>query len=115
MPVILTELKKSADHIDPQEIERARQQIRAQLLMGQESPAARAGQIARQMMLHGRVIPNTEMMERLAGIDSQRLTDLAGRLFFATRPTLSAIGPLDELAPLSDVTAALSAEPMAVT
>ena len=115
MPVILTELKKSADHIDPQEIERARAQIRAQLLMGQESPAARAGQLARQMMLHGRVIPNAEMMERLAGIDSQRLTDLAGRLFFGTRPTLSAIGPLDELAPLGDVTAALSAEPMTVS
>jgi hypothetical protein len=33
--------------------------------MGQESPAARAGQIARQMMLYGRPIPNPEMMERL--------------------------------------------------
>src|SRR6187401_1105510 len=45
VPVIIEELHKSAAKIDQKEIERARAQIRAQLLMGQESPAARAGQI----------------------------------------------------------------------
>jgi predicted Zn-dependent peptidase len=76
--------------------------------MGQESPAARAGQIARQMMLYGRPIPNEEMMERLEGITTTRLTDLAGRLFFDTVPTLSAVGPIEQLAPISDISAALS-------
>ncbi|MGO8134289.1 hypothetical protein ACC730_37715, partial [Rhizobium ruizarguesonis] len=66
--------------IHQKEIERARAQIRAQLLMGAESPAARDGQIARQMMLYGRPIYNPEMMERLEGITIERLTDLAGRL-----------------------------------
>lgn len=108
MPVIIEELRKSSDAIDQQEIERARAQIRAQMLMGQESPAARAGQIARQMMLYGRIIPNNELMERLAGITTQRLTDLAGRLFFDTVPTLSAIGPLEQLAPMEDIIASLS-------
>ncbi|MDO1581332.1 M16 family metallopeptidase [Rhizobium oryzicola] len=108
VPVIIDELRKVADYVDEQEIERARAQIRAQLLMGQESPAARAGQLARQMILYGRVIPNGEMMERLQGITPQRLTDLAGRLFFDTVPTLSAIGPVEHLAPMSDITAALS-------
>ena len=86
MPVIIDELRKSSMNIEQQEIDRARAQIRAQLLMGQESPAARAGQIARQMMLYGRPIPNEELMERLSGITVERLTDLAGRLFFDTRP-----------------------------
>lgn len=108
VPVIIDELRKSSEVIHQQEIDRARAQIRAQLLMGQESPAARAGQIARQMILYGRIIPNKEMMERLEGITTQRLTDLAGRLFFDTVPTLSAIGPVEKLAPLSDITAALS-------
>ncbi len=80
-------LRKSSDKIEQQEIDRARAQIRAQLLMGQESPAARAGQIARQMMLYGRPIPNEELMERLSGITIERLTDLAGRLFFDATPT----------------------------
>lgn len=108
VPVIIDELHKSAAHIDQKEIERARAQIRAQLLMGQESPAARAGQIARQMMLYGRPISNPEMMERLEGITVERLTDLAGRLFFDTVPTLSAIGPLEHLAPMEDIAASLS-------
>jgi predicted Zn-dependent peptidase len=108
LPVIVEELRKSSHNIETQEIERARAQIRAQLLMGQESPAARAGQIARQMMLYGRPIPNPEMMERLEGITVERLTDLAGRLFFDTVPTLSAIGPLEQLAPMEDIVASLS-------
>ncbi|MGO4440235.1 M16 family metallopeptidase [Rhizobium sp. RAF56] len=108
LPVIVDELRKSSHTIEQQEIERARAQIRAQLLMGQESPAARAGQIARQMMLYGRAIPNQEMMERLEGITIERLTDLAGRLFFDTIPTLSAIGPLEQLAPMEDITASLA-------
>jgi predicted Zn-dependent peptidase len=109
VPVIIGELHKSASNIDQKEIERARAQIRAQLLMGQESPAARAGQVARQMMLYGRPISNPEMMERLEGITVERLTDLAGRLFYDTVPTLSAIGPLEQLAPMEDITASLSA------
>ncbi|OLP54439.1 peptidase M16 [Rhizobium rhizosphaerae] len=109
MPVILEELRKSAMSIDQQEIDRARAQIRAQLLMGQESPAARAGQIARQMMLYGRPIPNEELVERLSGITVERLTDLAGRLFFDTVPTLSAIGPVESLMPMNDILGGLAA------
>ena len=108
VPVIIEELRKASKTIDQQEIDRSRAQIRAQLLMGQESPAARAGQIARQMMLYGRPISNQEMMERLEGITTERLTDLAGRLFFDTVPTLSAIGPLEQLAPMDEIAAALS-------
>jgi predicted Zn-dependent peptidase len=114
LPVIVGELRKSSHNIEEQEIQRARAQIRAQLLMGQESPAARAGQIARQMMLYGRPIPNPEMMERLEGITIERLTDLAGRLFFDTVPTLSAIGPLEQLAPMEDIVTSLSLPETAV-
>jgi predicted Zn-dependent peptidase len=60
------------------------------------------------MMLYGRPIPNDEMMKRLQDITCERLTDLAGRLFFETVPTLSAIGPLEKLASLTDITSALS-------
>ncbi len=104
MPVIIDELRKSSEDIHQYEIDRARAQIRAQLLMGQESPAARAGQIARQMMLYGRPISNTELMERLTGITTERLTDLAGRLFFDTVPRpCSAIGPVDQLASMDEI------------
>ena len=108
VPVIIEELRNASVRIDQAEIDRARAQIRSQLLMGQESPAARAGQLARQMMLYGRNIPNAEMMERLANITTERLTDLSGRLFFDTVPTLSAIGPLEQLPPMDEIVGALS-------
>lgn len=109
IPVIIDELRKVADNVDVSEIERARAQFRAGLLMAHESPAARASQIARQMLLFGRPIPNEELMDRLANITPQRLTDLSGRLFFDTPITMSAVGPLDKLQPLPEIAAALSA------
>ncbi|QQM31800.1 insulinase family protein [Martelella lutilitoris] len=110
VPVIINELREAAERVDPTEIERARAQIRAQLLMGQESAAARAGQIARQVMLWGRPIPNEEMMMRIENITPKRLTDLAGRAFYNARPTLSAVGPIEQLAPLEDIVDGLSFE-----
>ena len=106
--VIIDELCKVADHVDNSEIERAWTQFRAGLLMAHESPTARASQIARQMLLFGRPIPNEELMDRLANITPQRLTDLSGRLFFDTPITLSAVGPLARLLPLNEIATALS-------
>eukprot|EP00521_Asterionellopsis_glacialis_P002618 CAMPEP_0195248120 /NCGR_PEP_ID=MMETSP0706-20130129/1358_1 /TAXON_ID=33640 /ORGANISM="Asterionellopsis glacialis, Strain CCMP134" /LENGTH=430 /DNA_ID=CAMNT_0040299725 /DNA_START=170 /DNA_END=1462 /DNA_ORIENTATION=- len=107
VPVVMTELAKIAENIDQQEIDRARAQIRSGLLMTHESPAARAGQLARQMMLFGRLISNEELMERLENINTDRLTDLAGRLFFGEKITLSAVGPIDQLASLEEMEAQL--------
>jgi predicted Zn-dependent peptidase len=112
MPVIVNELKKASENIRQEEIDRARAQIRAQLLMGQESPAARAGQIARQMMLYGRPIPNNELMQRLSDITTDRLTDLSGRLFFNNTPTLSAIGPVNDLTPYEEIAQSLASAPV---
>ncbi|MDF1608561.1 pitrilysin family protein [Hoeflea sp. YIM 152468] len=103
VPVILSELAKTADGVEEQEINRSRAQVRSGLLMAQESPAARASQIARQMLLFGRPVSNEELMERLANLTPQRLSELAGRLFFDTPITVSAIGPVDNLLSISDM------------
>ncbi len=108
MPVIFDELSKVADHVDVSEINRSRAQTRAALLMSQESPAARASQIARQMLLFGRPVSNAELMERLDAITPDRLTDLAGRLFFETPLTVSAVGPVTPLMDGDTMKAALS-------
>lgn len=108
IPVILSELAKAAEGVDEQEINRSRAQVRSGLLMSQESPAARASQIARQMLLFGRPVSNTELMERLENITPERLSDLAERLFFNTPVTVSAIGPVSNLMPVKDMTDSLA-------
>ena len=97
VPVIVEELKRAGEDISDEEAARSRAQMRAGLLMAQESPGARASQIGRQVLLFGRVMTNDEMLERLSAIDATRLRDLAGRMFQNTPLTLSSVGPVSHL------------------
>ena len=63
VPVIISELQKTGEHIDQSELDRARAQYRAGLIMSAESCASRASQIARQLLLFGRPIGKDELME----------------------------------------------------
>ncbi len=108
--VIVEELQRVSEDIVQEELDRARAQIRSGLLMAQESPASRAGQIARQILLFGRQIPNEELMERLDAISVDRIQDLAGRLFQESKPTLSAVGPVGPLPKLDEISTMLGIE-----
>lgn len=108
--VILAELERAGQSIDQQELDRARAQYRAGLVMSGESPASRASQIARQLMLFGRPVPMEELVDRLSKLTVERLADLAGRVF-STRPTLASIGPIEGLTAFDAVERALPAAP----
>ena len=97
VPVMIEELRKTGDRIDQSELDRARAQYRAGLIMSAESAASRASQIARQILLFGRPIPKEELMQRLNALTVERLTDLSARMF-STRPTVAGIGPIGSLA-----------------
>lgn len=109
VPVILQELKRAGEAVDQDELDRARAQIRAGLLMSMESPASRAGQIARQILLFGRTISNEELMERLGALTVERLRDLASRLFTDNVPTIGAIGPVKNVPTQSEIAGVLGA------
>jgi predicted Zn-dependent peptidase len=108
MSVMLDELRRAADDIGEVEVERARAQFRASLLMSGESAPSRAGQIARQILLFGRPIPSEELLDRLDKITVERLRDLANRLFTTSPPTVSAIGPVDRLVDIDAIRAQLA-------
>ena len=95
MPVVIGELERAAHKIDEKELQRARAQLRAGLLMALESPAARAGQIARQLLLFGRPIPVDELVEKIESISVDNIRDLAARLFTGSNPTLAAVGAIN--------------------
>ena len=107
VPVIIDELQKAGENILQEELDRARAQYRAGLIMSAESPASRASQIARQLLLFGRPIAKEELMERLSALTIERLTDLSSRLF-STKPTLTAVGPVGTLAPYESILDSLS-------
>jgi predicted Zn-dependent peptidase len=92
MPVMLGELERAAHDIDERELDRARAQLRAGLLMTLESPAARAGQIARQILLFGRLIPVDELVARINAITVANVRSLAEDIFTGSKPTVAAVG-----------------------
>ncbi|MAY66839.1 MAG: peptidase M16 [Rhodospirillaceae bacterium] len=96
MPLIADELNKVRQSVDEQEVARARAQLKASILMSLESTSSRCEQLARQMLIYGRPIPAEEIVAKVDAVTVADVVRVAERLF-ATKPTLSAIGPLANL------------------
>lgn len=98
LPVVLDELRKATETITQDEVVRVRNQIRAGLLMSLESPSSRAGQLARQQILWGRVIPLQETVDRINRITVERVKQVAEQIFASDRLSLASVGPVEKLA-----------------
>ena len=93
MRVVVGEITAAADTLSETEVARAKAQMKAGLLMALESSGARAEQLARQMLIHGRAIPIDEIVEKIEAVtvDSARK---AGRdLVARSRPAVAVLGP----------------------
>jgi len=97
IPVIVDELRRATESITDEEVVRVRNQIRAGLLMSLESPSSRAGQLARQQILWGRVIPLQETVERINRITADRVKQVASQIFSNPRISLAGVGPVEAL------------------
>ena len=94
VPVICDEVAKLTQGIGADEVDRARAQIKASLLMSLESPSARCEQIARHMLIYGRPLPADEIIEKIDAVDADAMTEAARRLIEDGRPTVTALGPV---------------------
>ena len=93
MPVLCDEIRRLVDSLDESEILRARNQHKAATLMSLESTGARAEQIGEQVLIYGRPIPVSEIVQRIEAVDAMAVARVARRIF-SGRPSLAAIGPL---------------------
>jgi predicted Zn-dependent peptidase len=105
--VIADELARARDDVSEEELNRARAQVKAGLLMGRESTGARAEQLAQQLMIFGRPLPVAEIVAELEAVDRARLMRVAERLT-SSPPAFAALGPVDGLGPLGELARALS-------
>ncbi|MEM1044491.1 MAG: pitrilysin family protein [Pseudomonadota bacterium] len=99
MAVILDEIERAIDGFEQHELDRAKAQLRAGLMMALESPSARAGTLARQILLYGRAIPREEIIERIDSLSLDDVRTCAAGLVTGSQPTLAAIGPVEGLRP----------------
>ena len=93
MRVVIEQTAAATEALDETEVNRAKAQMKAGLLMALESSEARVGQLARQMLAYGRPIPLDEIVAKVDAVtvDSARA---AGRaLIRRSPPAVAALGP----------------------
>jgi len=98
VPVVFGQMEEIALKLEEDEVQRARNQMKAGLLMSLESTSARSEQLAQQLLVFGRPIPSDEITARIEAVDAATVRRVAGRVAAGT-PTCAAIGPIGQLEP----------------
>ena len=76
------------------ELQRAKVQLKASMLMGLESSSSSAEIIARQLLIFNRVIPVKEMVSRIENVTLDDVQNIAQTIFSST-PTYTLVGDID--------------------
>ena len=80
----------------PDELDRAREQAKANILMGLESTQARMSHMGTSELLFGHVSSTDEILERYDAVTAGNLRALAGEIVDFSRASLSAVGRIGD-------------------
>lgn len=95
MPVVCEEIRKVCnDKITEKELQRAKTQLKASMLMALESSSSTAEVFARQMLIFNRIIPVEEMVDRINRITTDDIRAVASEIF-SSKPTYTLVGDVD--------------------
>ncbi len=103
------EIRRVARDVGEAEVARARAQMKAGLLMGLESPSARAERLARLLAIFGRVPGLDETVARIEAVDRVALADYAARLAGQGQAALALYGPAERAPGLAELQDRLAA------
>ena len=84
-------LAETADTLTQAELDRARAQAKAGLLMGLESVATRADHLARSLQIHGRIVPPAETIGLLNAVTVEQAR-AAGQAALSGGEALATVG-----------------------
>ncbi len=91
--VVTREMRRSAEVVaDSSEVDRAKAQLKAGLLISLESSSARAEQMARQLLVYGRLLSPRELIERVDAVSPAALTDFARGMLVGHTPSVTVVG-----------------------
>jgi predicted Zn-dependent peptidase len=97
MRVVVDQLAAAAESIDHKEVQRAKAQMKAGLLMALESSSTRAEQLARQMLAYRRPIPIDEIVAKVDAVTVESARAAGRALIARGAPAVAALGPADGL------------------
>jgi predicted Zn-dependent peptidase len=104
LDVLADEALKTTSGITREELNRARAQFRAGLLMSLESTDSRSERLARQIQTWGRPLTLDEVMDKINAVDEAAVERVAKRIFKG-KPTVAALGPIGKLGSFDGVKA----------
>ena len=102
VPVMCDEIVGVTARVEDIEVERARAQLKASILMSLESTSSRCELLARQMVIYGRPMPVAEVVDKVVAVTAADVVRVARRLF-ATPPTVAVLGPLAKAPGYDDI------------
>jgi len=94
LDLIQIECERIGKHsVTDQELERAKNQIRGALVLGQESMSNRMSRLAKSELYFGRIIRLDEIISAITNVSRDDVAAVASQLFSGSRFALAAIGP----------------------
>jgi predicted Zn-dependent peptidase len=93
MRVVIDQIANATETLKEAEINRAKAQMKAGLLMALESSEARIGQLARQMIAYGRPVPLEEIVAKIEAVTVESARAAGRALVERGRPAIAALGP----------------------
>ena len=103
------EMRRAAEDMSVEEIARARAQLKAGMLMGLESPAARAERLARQLAIWDRVPPLEETVARIDAVTRDVARGFAETIAKSGAAALALYGPVSGAPSVEDMAGRLAA------
>ena len=96
IPVMCDEIKSVMGKVSAQELERAKAQMRAGILMGRESMMSRADHQAKYAIYFNEVPDVEKIIGKINAVGEQDIARVAGKIFTG-QPTLAGYGPMEKL------------------
>ncbi len=102
MPVLCDVIIGMTDHVDEEELARAKAQLKSRVLMRLENRAAHAESNALDLVFKGRLVPKEEILGKIESTTVADVVDISRRIL-KTRPTLAVLGPVRDVMPYEHV------------
>lgn len=94
--LIIKEMRELADNVTEIELERAKAQLKGNLILGLESSSSRMQNIARQEIYYGKYFSPSELIRDIDAVDLKRVKELSRKLMSKNAFALTVFGPVSE-------------------
>jgi predicted Zn-dependent peptidase len=101
-PVVCEQLKTLGSTLNETEINKAKAQLKASLMMGLESTSNRCERLANHILIYGRPLSSAEIIKSINDVTKEDLKSLSARLFKSPL-TLTTLGPIKNVISFDEV------------